>query len=62
MSIMINAGGKMECLIAVASVLRNNFKHDDDVIKKIKTIYEYLPKVLTFQEPTENVRRVVAPD
>ena len=40
---MINAWGKLECLIAVASVLRNNFKHDD-VIKKNKDDIRISPK------------------
>ena len=34
MAIMINAWEKLECLIVVASVLRNNLKQDNAIKKK----------------------------
>ena len=62
MNIMINVWEKMECLIVVVSVLQNNFKQDDDVRKKIKTVYEYSLMESILQEHAEDVREVIVSD
>ena len=57
MGIMISAWEKLECLTVDASVLKNNFKQEND-FRKNKENLRISPQVTNIQETTENVKRV----